>query len=67
MEQNNYDRKQLTFKQLSEGERYQIEVMYNKEGRTPLEIAQILNRDRRTIERELKRGSVVQLESNLPI
>lgn len=64
MGQLNYDTKKRKFKQLSERERYQIEVLI-KEGRKPSEIGIIMNRDRRTIEREIKRGSVVQLESNL--
>lgn len=52
------------WKQLSERERYQIEALARKRL-TAYEIAQQLRRDRRTIERELARGSVVQRDSEL--
>ena len=52
------------WEQLSEKERYQIEILL-KEKRTASEIAERLGRDRRTIEREIARGSVVQLDSEL--
>ncbi len=50
------------WKQLSEKERYQIEILL-KEKRTVKEIGDRLGRDRRTIEREIARGSVVQRDS----
>ena len=48
------------WKQLSEKERYQIEILL-KEKRTPNEIGRRLGRDRRTIEREIASGSVIQV------
>lgn len=50
------------WKQISEHERYQIEVL-NRKQIPPYEIGRLLGRDRRTIERELARGSVVQRDS----
>ncbi len=52
------------WEQLSEKERYQIEIL-QREKRTASEIAKRLGRDRRTIEREIARGSVIQLDSEL--
>lgn len=52
------------FKHLSERERYRIEDL-SMEGLTPLEISKRLGRDRRTIEREIKRGKVELLKSDL--
>ncbi len=52
------------WEQLSERERYQIEVL-DRQKLTAREIAGILGRDRRTIGRELKRGRVVQVDSEL--
>ena len=42
---------------MSERERYDIELLLKEEYK-PKQIAQILNRDRRTIEREIKKGPV---------
>jgi IS30 family transposase len=50
------------WKQLSEPERYKIEALC-KAGHTAREIASQLGRDRRTIEREKRRGSVIQRDS----
>ena len=50
------------WKQLGEKERYQIEVLVGA-GRSKAEIAQQMGYSRRTIERELKRGTVRQLTS----
>lgn len=47
------------WKQLSEHERYQIEILDRKQTK-PKEIGRLLGRDRRTIERELVRGRVEQ-------
>ena len=44
--------KRRTWKYLSERERYDIELLL-KEGYKPKQIAQTLQRDRRTIEREI--------------
>lgn len=64
MGQNNNNTKQRKWKQLSEKERYKIETL-TREKLTAKEIAERLGRNRRTIERELKRGSVKQLTSEL--
>jgi IS30 family transposase len=55
---------QRKWKQLTEKERYKIEALWNKGIRSE-EIGRELNRDRRTIERELSRGMVRQRNSNL--
>jgi IS30 family transposase len=52
------------FKHLTEKERYTIEVLL-KEGRKPYEIAHRINKSTRTIEREIARGTVILLNSNL--
>lgn len=52
------------WKQLSERERYKIEDLLQV-GLTPLEISKQMGRDRRTIEREIGRGSVLQLDTYL--
>lgn len=51
-------------KYLTEQERYQIEVL-TKEGYKPEQIAKIIGKCERTIYRELSRGKVVLLNSNL--
>ena len=63
MSQDNHTTRRTKWKQISEKERYKIEVLL-KAGHTAKETAQILGRDRRTIEREIKRGSVVQRREN---
>ncbi|MFA5676305.1 MAG: IS30 family transposase [Christensenellales bacterium] len=50
------------WKQLSEGERYKIEALLQA-GLTPLEVSRRIGRDRRTVEREIVRGSVIQVDS----
>jgi len=60
----NNNTKQRSFKHLSERERYQIEILL-KDRKKPKEIASILGRHRRTIEREIIRGTVRLLNSNL--
>ena len=57
MNQVDSSTKGRTWKYLSERERYDIELLL-KEGYKPKQIAQVLNRDRRTIEREIKKGTV---------
>ena len=64
MDQNNSTTNKRKWKQISEKERYQIESLL-KAGLTPLLIGIQMDRDRRSIEREIKRGSVIQLNSNL--
>ena len=57
MNQGNDTKKQKKWKHLSERERYNIELLL-KEGYSVKAIAAHLDRDRRTIEREIKRGTV---------
>jgi len=52
------------WKQLSEKERYQIELLTQMKKK-PKEIAEQIGRDRRTIERELERGTVKQQRPDL--
>ena len=56
--------KSRKWKQISERERYQIEILFQS-GLTPIEIGKKIGRDRRTIEREIARGSVLQLDTYL--
>lgn len=57
-----HNKKQGKWKHLSEKERYQIEALLRSK-KSPVAIAEQLGRDRRTIEREIKRGSVIQRDS----
>ena len=57
MNQANDTKKRKKWKHLSERERYNIELLL-KEGYSVKAIAAHLDRDRRTIEREIKRGTV---------
>jgi len=63
MGQENHSTYKRKWKQLSEGERYKIEAHWEAK-RTPIEIAKLMNRDRRTIEREISRGMVIQRDTN---
>lgn len=60
----NINTKKRSFKHLNEKERYQIEILL-KEKKSPKEIAVALGRHRRTIEREIARGTVRMLNSDL--
>jgi IS30 family transposase len=62
MGQSNHNTGKGKWKQLSEPERYKIEALC-KAGHKAREIAAQFGRDRRTIEREIKRGSVTQRDS----
>jgi IS30 family transposase len=64
MGQSNDTRKKRSWKQLTEKDRYKIETLL-QEKLSPKEIAHRLCRDRRTIEREIERGSVMQRDSHL--
>lgn len=64
MSLSNINMKQRSFKQLTERERYQIEILL-KEKRKPKEIAKTLGKHTRTIEREIARGTVTLLTSEL--
>ncbi len=65
MDQIQNNTKPRKWKQLSEKERYKIEAL-SQQGLTPAAIGKALEpkRDRRTIERELKRGTVEQKRMN---
>ena len=63
MGQEKSNTRERKWKQISEKERYKIEVM-RKAKMTPKEISAQLGRDRRTIEREIERGSVIQRREN---
>lgn len=65
MDQLNRNTSKRKWKQLSERDRYKIEVLW-EQGLTPAQIGRALNprRDRRTIERELKLGFVEQRRIN---
>ena len=52
------------WKQLSARERYQIEILLQS-GYSPKEVSKKIGRDRRTIEREIKRGNVMQRDTYL--
>jgi IS30 family transposase len=59
MGRSNHNTRKGKWEQLSEAERYKIEALC-KAGHKAREIAAQIGRDRRTIEREIKRGSVTQ-------
>ena len=62
MSQKKYNTEKKEKKHLKEKDRYQIEALL-KAKKKPKEIAKIIGSSRRTIEREIKRGSVTQLTS----
>jgi IS30 family transposase len=64
MEHNNCNTNKRRWKQLSEKDRYKIEAL-SLRGLKPGKIAKELNRDRRTIEREIARGLTLQRNSDL--
>ena len=64
MSQLNNTTTQRKFKHLTEKERYQIEILL-KEKMTSKEIAKAIGKHRRTIEREIARGTVKMLTSEL--
>lgn len=66
MSQENYTTKDKKHKHLTERERYKIEI-FLKEKFKPYEIAKRLGRHLRTIEREIKRGIVELLNSDLSL
>ena len=63
MSPDHHNTNKRTWKQLSEAERYKIEALL-KAGHSAGFIGKVLGRDRRTIQRELKRGRVVQRRQN---
>lgn len=64
MEQKNCTTKVKKYKHLNESERYKIEGFLSAKKRVK-EIAEILGRDRSTIFREIRRGSVVRIDYEL--
>jgi len=65
MEQDKYTTKKRKWEQISEKERYKIEILF-EQGLTPAQIGKALTpqRDRRTIERERLLGLVEQKKTN---
>jgi transposase, IS30 family len=64
MSQSNCSTKRRSFKHISERERYQIEILLT-EKRTPREIGETIGKHKRTIEREIARGRVRMMRSDL--
>lgn len=64
MGQEQDNSKQRKWKQISERERYQIELLVKLKEK-PAKIGALIGRDRRTIERELERGTVKQQRTDL--
>lgn len=64
MSQSNCNTETRKGKHLTERERYQIEILL-KEGLRSIDIGNRLGRDRRTIEREISRGTVRLLKTDL--
>ena len=62
MGQKNDSTKASKWKQLSERERYKIEAL-SEAGLSTDEIGRQMKRNRRTIEREIKRGKVIQVDA----
>lgn len=70
--QKNYNiekkqKKEFKYKHLNYTEKTQIERWYNIEKRSCSEIAKLLNKSVRTIQREIKRGLVENLTTNLEV
>ena len=65
MRQNNYTTEIRKYKHLNYVERTQIERWYNKEKRSKAEIAILLRKSERTIRREINRGKVKNLTTEL--
>ena len=64
MSQNHHTTERVGYKHLTEIERYKIEA-YVKDKRKPREIAKLLGKSVRTIQREIRRGTVTQLGPHL--
>lgn len=61
--QSNYNTDRKKGEHLKQKERYEIALMYNKQGKNYTEISQIIGCHRTTISREIKRG-LVQLKNS---
>lgn len=66
MSQDNYTTEKKKYKHLKESERYKIEG-YLQDRKKPHEIAVLLGKSTRTIQREIKRGRIEQIDSQLKI
>jgi IS30 family transposase len=64
MEQENCNTKSKKYKHLSESERYKVEVLLEGKNKVD-EIARMLKRDRSTIYREIRRGTIIRLDYEL--
>ncbi len=64
MEQDHSTKERKKYTHLSEKDRYKIEAMLESR-KTAQEIAQILERDRSTIHREIKRGAINRIQTDL--
>lgn len=64
MEQDNSTTKLKKYTHLSEKDRYKIEALLESK-KTAREIAVLLGRDRSTIHREIKRGTIKRIQTNL--
>ena len=63
--QDKYNTNKKKFKQLTYKDRIKIEPLYNKLHLTYTEIGKIIGKDRTTISRDIKRGLVKNLTSEL--
>ncbi len=63
--QEKYNTNKRKFKQLTYKDRIKIEPLYNKLHLTYTEIGKIIGKDRTTISRDIKRGLVKNLTSEL--
>ena len=59
----NYNKENKKYKHLTYAERTMIERWYNKEHLSKKEIAKRLDKSERTIRREIKRGSTINLNT----
>jgi IS30 family transposase len=66
MSQNNHNTGKNKYKHITEKERYMIEA-YIKDKKKPQEIAALTGKSVRTIQREIKRGTVEQMDSELRV
>ncbi|MFZ5651949.1 MAG: helix-turn-helix domain-containing protein [Bacillota bacterium] len=66
MSHNHSTMKNRVFKHLTERERYQIEILL-KEKKEPKEIARLLGKHKRTIEREIARGNRENADQRIKI
>ena len=63
--QEEYNINKRNFKQLTYKDRVKIEVLYNNQHLNYTQIGEILGKDRTTISRDIQRGLVKNLTTNL--